>query len=158
MATTSPHYLQSHYINPASLMELKVLSQVVTQMQQQGNVKGSIPYLAKICQIVDNQQTQDKKKTALDPVRAQAHAQLADAYFKTQQWVQCEASLTLAVKIWEKDRDSNATSLAHAYDQLIPCYETLGKQKMAEYMEQRKAKLMVASSSSSPPPEPSTSS
>ncbi|KAG2219099.1 hypothetical protein INT45_005830 [Circinella minor] len=148
---TPPHYLQSQYINPASLVELQVLDQVVTGMQQQGNVKGSIPYLAKICQIVDNQHTDNK--TALDQIRAQAHAQLADAYFKAQQFIQCEASLNLAIKIWEKATNTKSPEtttinyLLSAYDQLIECYEVLGKSKMIEYIKQRKTKLTTTSSS-----------
>ena len=147
---TPPHYLQSQYINPASLVELQVLSQVATGMQQQGNVKGSIPYLAKICQIVDNQRTDNKP--GLDQIRAQAHSQLADAYFKAQQFVQCEASLNLAVKIWEKAKTTTTTDyLLSAYDQLVGCYEALGKSKMIEYMQQRKAKLTTSSSTTQTP-------
>ncbi|KAI8147941.1 hypothetical protein BJV82DRAFT_575087 [Fennellomyces sp. T-0311] len=133
------HYLQSQHINPASLVELRVLSQVADQMQKEDDIKGSIPYLAKICQIVDNQHTKDK--VSLDQIRAQAHAQLADAYFKSHQFIQCEATLTIAVKIWEKS-NSSRQQLLNAYGLLKACYETMGKQKLADYMDQRKVKLV----------------
>ncbi|KAI9270527.1 hypothetical protein BDA99DRAFT_534639 [Phascolomyces articulosus] len=140
---TSPHYLQSQHINPASLVELQVLSKVATEMQLQDNVKGSIPYLAKICQIVDNQQTDSKK--AMDQIRAQAHVQLADAYFKSHQFVQCEASLSIAVKLWEKSRLDNQQHLASAYDQLKACYETLEKYKLDLSFVQECFQMMMKS-------------
>lgn len=140
-----PHFLVSKSMNPASLQELQVLQHVATRLQNQGDVKGSIPYLAKICQIVDNQRPEPEHRDAMDTVRAQAHAQLAEAYFKTFQFTLCESQWMLALDIWEKRVSDDASlreSLLHAYDQLKSCYETLGKTQMAHYMDKRKSKLL----------------
>ncbi|KAI9027155.1 hypothetical protein CLU79DRAFT_717207 [Phycomyces nitens] len=143
----------------SNLLELQVLTQVVVQHQAKNDIRGSIPYLAKIAQIIDNQRivkptidscqsTYDIQTRELAKLKADAHSQLADAYFKTANHVQCEASLTLSVKIWErlqKDQTNNADIrplLLNAYDQLKECYEALGKPSMAKHMETRKTKLL----------------
>lgn len=148
-----PQYLHSESINPANLLELKVLHQIATKLQSEGNVKGSIPYFAKICQIVDNQRIDgddtDAKRDALDTIRAQAHIQLADAYFKTLQFTQCESSLSLAVKIFEKQMQRDIiidrNQLARAYEQLHDCYDALGKHQLADFMDERRQKLLATS-------------
>ncbi|OAD78473.1 hypothetical protein PHYBLDRAFT_163578 [Phycomyces blakesleeanus NRRL 1555(-)] len=148
------------------LLELQVLTQVVLQHQEKNDIRGSIPYLAKIAQIIDNQRivkptddidasqsTYDSQIRELNKLKADAHSQLADAYFKTANHVQCEASLTWSVKIWERlikqDKTTKTTAnddikplLLNAYDQLKECYEALGKPSMAKHMETRKAKLL----------------
>lgn len=144
-----PQQLNSQSLNPASLMEINVLKRVAME-QQKTNVQASIPYYAKICQIVDNQRLPDNDTMPLNTIRADAHAQLADAYYKVQNWIQCEASLMVAVKIWERmlempeESDGKLTAktrLGEAYDILRTCYNTLGKSRLAELMEKRKSKL-----------------
>lgn len=122
----------------------------VAMEQQKTNPGASIPYLAKICQIVDNQRPPENDPMRLNIIRADAHAQLADAYHKVQNWIQCEASLMVAVKIWERiletpeESDGKMTArtrLGEAYDILRICYDTLGNRRLAELMEKRKSKL-----------------
>ncbi|CDH51563.1 predicted protein [Lichtheimia corymbifera JMRC:FSU:9682] len=96
-----PQQLNSQSLNPATVMEINVLKRVAME-QQRTNPGASIPYFAKICQIVDNQRPPDNDPMRLNIIRADAHAQLADAYHKVQNWIQCEASLMVAVKIWER--------------------------------------------------------
>ncbi|KAF7725887.1 hypothetical protein EC973_009219 [Apophysomyces ossiformis] len=158
--------LSSQSVNPANLLELQVLAQVVVDLQNKNNIRGSIPYLAKIAQIVDNQRltkpqgTTDAEKSRyekqsieLNKVKADAHAQLADAYYRIGNYVNAEASLSFSVDIWEKllqrQTQQNANEeadirafLLKAYDRLKECYEVLDKQKMASYMEARKSKLL----------------
>ncbi|KAI9323085.1 hypothetical protein BX666DRAFT_2021848 [Dichotomocladium elegans] len=146
---TEPYQLHSHNVNPASLVELQVLSKIAAQLQASGDVKGSIPYLAKICQIVDNQQADSTR--SLDLVRADAHYQLGGAYFRANQFQQCEASLMISVKLWEnhqrrqpkqeKGEKSFFDRLSSSYDMLATSYESLGKQQLAEQMGKRKLKL-----------------
>lgn len=145
----TPQSLHSSSVNPANLVELQVLTQVVSQLQSQGDVKGSIPYLSKIVQILENQQLEkpsDGNKehyyqqfNQLRRVKADAHAQLGHAYFETQQYLMCETSLLTSVKIWEKlvqhhDVDFGM-QLSCAYEQLKSCYEAMGKTQLAHYME-----------------------
>ena len=144
-----PQQLHSQTLNPASLMEINVLKRVAME-QQKTNVRASIPYFAKICQIVDNQRSPDDDPMPLNIIRADAHAQLADAYYKVQNWIQCEASLMVAVKIWERmlempeETDGKMTALTrlgNAYDLLRICYGSLGNSRLAELMDKRKSKL-----------------
>jgi hypothetical protein len=144
----TPQSLRSSTVNPANLVELQVLTQVVTQLQSKDDILGSIAYLSKIVQIIENQRL-DKPNgnkehyyqqfNQLRIVKADAHAQLADAYFKTQQFILCESSLLTSVKIWEKlvqhnDQDFS-TQLKHGYGQLKTCYEAMGKNQLAQYMD-----------------------
>ncbi|KAG0169992.1 hypothetical protein DFQ28_002720 [Apophysomyces sp. BC1034] len=158
----SAYALNSQSVNPANLLELQVLAQVVIDLQNKNNIRGSIPYLAKIAQIVDNQQLTkpsgtseedrhryEKQKNELDKVKADAHAQLADAYFKIGNYINAEASLSFSVAIWEKllqrqqqDVPDIRSFLLKAYDRLKECYEIMDKQKMATFMEARKSKLL----------------
>ncbi|CAO3633761.1 unnamed protein product [Cunninghamella blakesleeana] len=122
----APYNLQNTSINPANLMELQVLSQVVLDKQKQNDIKGSIPYLAKMTQIIDHQQLsttkqhkkqkddgnyddnignnvddmndQKEKERLLFSLQAEAHKQLADSYLKTGQYIQAEASYTISTK------------------------------------------------------------
>jgi hypothetical protein len=107
-------------------------------------------------QIVDNQtiaKPTDQAKLAnyhlqlneLSKTKANAHAQLAEAFYKTNDFIQCEYSLTVSMKIWERllaRHDKTIIPLLEsAYDRLKLCYEALGKNQMATNMESRKAKL-----------------
>lgn len=130
MSAPGPHNLLTPRNNPASAMELRILEAVV---QDCPTVKARIPYLAKICQIVDQDSPAE--------TRARAHARLADAYYKTQQFIQCEASLTYAVKLFEKSDNSN-DELDQAYAQLRDCYDALGKRQLAEHIETRRQKRL----------------
>ncbi|ORY91234.1 hypothetical protein BCR43DRAFT_498735 [Syncephalastrum racemosum] len=134
MSASGPHSLLTHRNNPASAMELRILEAVV---QDCPTVKASIPYLAKICQIVDQDSPPE--------TRARAHVRLANAYFKTQQFIQCEASLTHAVKLYEKsdnNNNDNGEELDQAYAQLRDCYDALGKRQLAEHIETRRQKRL----------------
>lgn len=144
-----PQQLNSQSLNPATVMEINVLKRVAME-QQKSNPGASIPYFAKICQIVDNQRPPENDPMRLNIIRADAHAQLADAYYKVQNWIQCEASLMVAVKIWERmletpeETDGKMTArtrLGEAYDILRICYDTLGNRRLAEMIDQRKSKL-----------------
>lgn len=149
-----PQALRSNSVNPANLVELEVLTKIVTQLQNNNDIKGSIPYLAKIVQIVANQRlerptsaSEDKQHyyqqlNELSKVQADAYAQLADAYFQTQQFITCESNLILSVKIWERllkhDPASIETTklrLKTAYKQLSEVYEAMGKTQLAQHME-----------------------
>lgn len=149
-----PQALRSNSVNPANLVELEVLTKIVTQLQNNNDIKGSIPYLAKIVQIVANQRlerptsaSEDKQHyhqqlNELSKVQADAYAQLADAYFQTQQFIACESNLILSVKIWERllkhDPASIETTklrLKTAYKQLSEVYEAMGKTQLAQHME-----------------------
>lgn len=149
-----PQALRSNSVNPANLVELEVLTKIVTQLQNNNDIKGSIPYLAKIVQIVANQRlerpasaSEDKQHyyqqlNELSKVQADAYAQLADAYFQTQQFITCESNLILSVKIWERlvkhDPASVETTklrLKTAYKQLSEAYEAMGKTQLAQHME-----------------------
>ncbi|KAI8377792.1 uncharacterized protein BYT42DRAFT_571716 [Radiomyces spectabilis] len=157
----SPHALGSQSINPSKLMELEVLSQVVSTLQAKNDFKASIPYLAKMAQIVDNQQigpsspsspssqTPEQRRQQqylLDKLKADAHARLADAYYKTGRFIESEASLSLSVKLWEtlmsKGYDDVRPLLMKAYDSLGQCYEALHKPQMVKHMQTRKQKLV----------------
>jgi hypothetical protein len=153
----SPQSLHSSTVNPANLLELQVLTQVATQLQCNNDIRGSIPYLAKIAQIVDNQklarpareEPQDNYYAQLNQLRkvkADAYAQLADAYFKTQQFVLCESSLLSSVKIWEKlvqhTNEDLSVQLKAGYKQLKACYEAMGKTQLARHMETKLSKLV----------------
>lgn len=149
-----PQALRSNSVNPANLVELEVLTKIVTQLQNNNDIKGSIPYLAKIVQIVANQRlerpasaSEDKQHyyqqlNELSKVQADAYAQLADAYFQIQQFITCESNLILSVKIWERlvkhDPASVETTklrLKTAYKQLSEAYEAMGKTQLAQHME-----------------------
>ncbi|KAI7862392.1 hypothetical protein BDF14DRAFT_100405 [Spinellus fusiger] len=135
----------------------------VMGLQDNTNIKGSIPYLAKMVQWVENQSITkvvdadeaqrslyQKQTLQLSLLKADAHAQLADAFFKAKNHVQCEASLTFSIKIWErlmKQKESPQEIpllLSNAYDQLKECYEVLGKTSMACHIETRKIKLLAS--------------
>jgi hypothetical protein len=155
-----PQSLTSSSINPANLLEIQVLTQVIVQLQNNGDVKGSIPYLAKITQIIDNQKL-DKKplksegKEKLNgyykqlnqyqKVKADAHAQLADAYFKTRQYMLCESTLLFSVKIWEKlvlhTNEEFTLQLKGGYEQLKVCYENMGKLQLAQHIDNKLIKM-----------------
>lgn len=154
-----PQSLQSNSINPANLLEIQVLTQVINELQSKNDIKGTIPYLAKIVQIVDNQKldrpSRDEGQAKLDhyyqqlnqlrKVKADAHAQLANAYFQTQQFILCESSLILSVKIWEKlvqhSSEDFSVQLKSGYSQLKACYEAMGKNQLAQHADNKLAKL-----------------
>ncbi|KAI9360687.1 hypothetical protein BD770DRAFT_384628 [Pilaira anomala] len=155
----TPQQLHSSSINPANLVELQVLTQVVAQLQSNEDIRGSIPYLAKIVQILENQKLEKpkgdqdklgyyKQYNQLRLVQADAHAQLAEAYFKTQQFISCESSLLKSVKIWEKlVQHGNVTGdlrpqLTQAYIQLQESYEAMGKAQLAQHIENKLARLL----------------
>ncbi|KAI8070176.1 hypothetical protein BDF21DRAFT_425143 [Thamnidium elegans] len=146
----TPQSLHSSSINPANLVELQVLTQVITQLQSTNDIAGAIPYLAKIVQIVNNQKlVKPSEPTAnyyqqlnqLRLVQADAYSQLADAYFHTQQFIKCESNLLQSVRIWEKlVQHGNASEdlkprLKQAYGMLKTCYEDMGKGQLAQHME-----------------------
>jgi hypothetical protein len=156
-----PQALRSNSVNPANLVELQVLTKIVTQLQNNNDIKGSIPYLAKIVQIVSNQRlerptsaSEDKQQhyyqqlNELSKVQADAYAQLADAYFQTQQFITCESNLILSVKIWERLLKHDPASieitklrLKIAYKQLSEAYEAMGKTQLAQHMESKLERL-----------------
>lgn len=160
-----PQALNSSSVNPANLVELQVLTKVITQLQNNGDIRGSIPYLAKVVQIVDNQkldkpdpetlktdnyqrQKYHKQLNELRKVKADAYANLADAYFHTQQFVVCETSLLISVKIWEKlkqyepnEIEASNAHLKAAYQQLLEAYEAMNKPHMAQHMANKLSKL-----------------
>ncbi|CAO3656486.1 unnamed protein product [Mucor fragilis] len=157
-----PQALRSNSVNPSNLVELQVLTKIVNQLQSNNDMKGSIPYLAKIVQIVANQRLERPSSTAtedikqryyqqlneLSKVQADAYAQLADAYFQTQQFVTCESNLILSVKIWERLLKHDAAStdtirprLKAAYKQLEEAYEAMGKTQLAQHMATRLDRL-----------------
>ncbi|CEP14659.1 hypothetical protein [Parasitella parasitica] len=155
-----PQSLQSNSVNPANLVELQVLTRIVEQLQTNNDMKGSIPYLAKIVQIVANQRlekpsptTKDKQHyyqqlNELSKVQADAYAQLAAAYFQTQQFISCEANLILSVKMWEKllrhdpaSIDTTKLRLKAAYKQLAEAYAAMGKLQLAQHMEAKLERL-----------------
>ncbi|KAI8644983.1 hypothetical protein BD408DRAFT_412459 [Parasitella parasitica] len=155
-----PQSLQSNSVNPANLVELQVLTNIVAQLQANNDMKGSIPYLAKIAQIVANQRldkpslaTNDKQHyyqqlNELSKVQADAYAQLADAYFQTQQFILCESNLILSVKMWERllrydpaSTDTTKLRLKAAYNQLAEAYKAMGKLQLAQHMEIKLKKM-----------------
>ncbi|KAI8876088.1 hypothetical protein K501DRAFT_262735 [Backusella circina FSU 941] len=152
-----PQTLISNTVNPANLLELQVLSKIVQDLDNKNDIKGAIPYLAKMTQIVDNQaitKPTDQAKlpnyhlqmNELSKTKANAHAQLAEAFYKTHDFMQCESSLTVSIKIWEKlvrHDTSIIPLLTSAYDRLKLCYEALGKNQMANNIESRKTKLLT---------------
>lgn len=154
----TPQSLNSNTVNPANLLELQVLTQVATQLQSNNDIQGSIPYLAKIAQIVDNQKLDRpppeepqenyyQQFNQLREIKADAYAQLADAYFKTNQFVLCENSLLSSVKIWEKlvqhSKGEDFTRQRRAgYEQLKACYEAMGKTQLSQHMETKISKLV----------------
>ncbi|KAI8978438.1 hypothetical protein BDB01DRAFT_799867 [Pilobolus umbonatus] len=160
MAT--PQRLISNSVNPANLVELETLTKVIDRLQQQNDIKGSIPYLAKIVQILDNQTIQrppkeDKARlphyyqqiNELHKVQANAHFQLAEAQYQVYDFIACESSLTLSVKLWEKLLHYNPgyqselrPLLIKSYETLKLCYDAMGKSQLAMYMDTRKNKLL----------------
>lgn len=161
---TTSYSLRSTSINPANLIELELLSQIVTERQSANDICGSIPYLAKMAQIIDNQrleetlaasspqqqqQQQRQQRQTFRLLQADAHRQLGQAYMKTGQYIQAEASLSITIQRLEslmKD-DTTATShtiivnqLIEGYDLLKECFELLGKPHMVQGMENRKRK------------------
>jgi murein L,D-transpeptidase YcbB/YkuD len=160
MATS--HSLRSTSINPANLIELQLLSQIVTQKQSANDIRGSIPYLAKMAQIIDNQRLEttvaasspqqqqlQQQQHTLRLLQADAHRQLGQAYMKIGQYIQAEASLTITIQRLESllKGDNAATShtivvnqLIEGYDLLKECFELLGKPHMVQGMENRKRK------------------
>ncbi|GAA5813025.1 hypothetical protein MFLAVUS_006491 [Mucor flavus] len=146
----TPQALHSSSINPANLVELQVLTQVITQLQSSNDIAGTIPYLAKIVQIVNNQNL-SKPTTQLPKyyqqlnqlrlVQADAYSQLAEAYFHTHQFIKCESNLLASVRIWEKLVQHGNVSedlkprLKQAYVMLKACYEDMGKGQLAQHME-----------------------
>lgn len=154
-----PQSLHSSSVNPANLLELQVLTKVVTQLQSDNNIRGSIPYLAKIVQIVEHhkldrpdrndatkKQRYYQQLNELRKVKANAYAQLAGAYFQTQQYVLCESSLLVSVKIWENlalhDALQDTGVLRLAYEQLKASYEQMGKTQLAQHMETKLSRLL----------------
>lgn len=155
-----PQSLHSNSINPANLLEIQVLTQVINELQSKNDIKGSIPYIAKIAQIIDNQKLerpareegQEKLEhyyqqlNQLRKVKADAHAQLADAYFQTQQFILCESSLIQSVKIWEKlvqhSSEDFSVPLKKGYLQLKACYEAMGKNQLAQHMDTKLSRLV----------------
>lgn len=151
-----PQSLNSSSINPANLLEIQVLTQVIADLQSKNDIKGSIPYLAKIVQIIDNQKlvkpSRDEPKDAyykqfnqLRKVKADAYSQLADAYFHTQQFIICENTLLVSVKIWEKlvqhTNEDCTLQLKKGYEQLKTCYEDMGKLQLAQHIENKLDRL-----------------
>ena len=151
-----PQSLQSKSVNPSNLLELQVLTQVVTQLQANKDVRGSIPYLAKIAQIVENQTlVKPTEKEGLDhyyqqlnqlnKVKADANAQLGNAYFQTQQFILCESVLLRSVKLWENlvqhTTENFNPQLKASYQQLKTCYESLGKTQLAQHMDIKLSKV-----------------
>ncbi|KAI7900998.1 uncharacterized protein BX663DRAFT_553635 [Cokeromyces recurvatus] len=164
--SSQPHSLNSSSINPANLLELQVLTKVIGQLQSNGDIQGSIPYLAKVVQIIDHQQldrpsrevmqTDPKRKAAyyeqlneLRKVKAEAYAQLADAYFKVHNFISCETYLLFSVKIWEnlieherlRIDSSYEERLKIAYKQLLDAYEAMGKSNLAYHIKVKLKKL-----------------
>ncbi|KAI8097977.1 uncharacterized protein B0P05DRAFT_522811 [Gilbertella persicaria] len=156
----APQTIISSSINPANLLELQVLTNITSQLQSQGDIQNSIPYLAKIVQIVESQRlgekpTEPEKRQGyykqfneLRKIKAEAYAHLADAYFKTQQFVQCESSLLISVKIWEKlvqhepeEAEHSNKQLQIAYKQLYACYKAMGKTQLAEHIQTKLSRL-----------------
>ncbi|KAG1462068.1 hypothetical protein G6F46_001091 [Rhizopus delemar] len=149
-----PQSLISNTVNPANLLEIQILSNIITELHSKNDIRGSIPYLAKIVQIIDNQKLErgsDKDRyyrqlNEYRKVQSRAHFDLGEAYFKTQDFISSEISLSIAVKSWEKLLKYENTvefkkDLSIAYDYLKICYESMGKHQLAQYMESRKAKL-----------------
>ncbi|KAI8350346.1 hypothetical protein EDC96DRAFT_519641 [Choanephora cucurbitarum] len=155
MTARSPQTIISSSVNPANLLELKVLSNIVSQLQEQGDMGQAIPYLAKMVQIVDSQRlekpTDPQNKTPyysqlneLQKLKADAYSQLAFAYLKTHQFVQCESWLTSSIKLWEKlirYDPQGQPSLMVAYEALIECYMAMGKDHLAQHIQTRLCKL-----------------
>ncbi|KAI8372154.1 hypothetical protein BD560DRAFT_395328 [Blakeslea trispora] len=159
MTTRSPQAIISSSVNPANLLELKVLSSIVSQLQDQGDVGQAIPYLAKMVQIVDSQRldpkpTDPERRPAyyqqfneLQKLKAESYSQLAFAYLATHQFIPCESWLTSAVKVWEKlvrHDPSLVESLTVAYEKLIECYLAMGKNQLAQHISTRLQKLKDA--------------
>ncbi|KAI8340166.1 hypothetical protein BC941DRAFT_419597, partial [Chlamydoabsidia padenii] len=153
---TTPHSLRSTSINPANLLELEVLSRIVSEKHTNNDVRGSIPYLAKMAQIIDNQRLEKgstlQQQQALSTLQADAHRQLGQAYMNTGQYTQAEASLTNSTKKLEYllkgggDNNNNkmiTNQLLQGYDLLKECFEVLGKPHMVQGMENRKLKYMT---------------
>lgn len=150
-----PQSLYSHSVNPVHLLEIQVLSQVVHQLQSKNDIRGSIPYLAKIVQIIDNQRLEKTNNRDLyfrqlneyRKVQSRAHFDLAEAYFKTHDFILSEASFSIAVKNWEKLMEHEEQAevkelLSKSYDYLKTCYEAMGKDQLAYFAEVKKNKLM----------------
>ncbi|CAO3628248.1 unnamed protein product [Cunninghamella echinulata] len=171
----TPYNLQTTSINPANLMELQVLSQVVTDKQGKNDIIGSIPYLAKMTQIIDHQQipkqnddnnnnnssnncnnnnslqyNKQEQERILFSLQADAHKQLGDAYLKTGQYIQAEASFTMSTKRLEllckkkniKPNNETKLELIQLYDKLIQCYQYMNKPHMVRGIEDRKLKYL----------------
>ncbi|CAO3703833.1 unnamed protein product [Rhizopus stolonifer] len=101
-----PHTLNSNTANPANLLEIQVLSKIVAELQTKKDISGTIPYLAKIVQIVDNQkiekdQNYQRQMKEYRQIQSRAHFDLGQAYFETHQYTSSEIYLSMAAKTWE---------------------------------------------------------
>ncbi|KAG1451415.1 hypothetical protein G6F56_008095 [Rhizopus delemar] len=146
-----PHTLNSNTVNPANLLEIQVLSKIVTELRTKKDISGTIPYLAKIVQIVDNQKIEKdhnyhRQMKEYRQVQSRAHFDLGQAYFETHQYTSSETYLSMAAKTWENllkyENMLELKDCLHVvYDYLKTCYESMGKNQLAQHMESRKTKL-----------------
>ncbi|CAO3597866.1 unnamed protein product [Absidia cylindrospora] len=157
----APHSLKSTSINPANLIELEVLSQIVSEKQNNNDIRGSIPYLAKMAQIIDNQrleqvtdnneQQQRIQQRTLYSLQADAHRQLGQAYLGTGLYTQAEASLSITIQRLEsllKDNNGSTDTvlqLLQGYDLLKECFQVMNKPHLVQGMENRKLKYTIPS-------------
>ncbi|KAL9541094.1 hypothetical protein PS6_010461 [Mucor atramentarius] len=132
-----PQALRSNSVNPSNLVELQVLTKIVTQLQGSNDMKGSIPYLAKIVQIVANQRLEKPSPAAPDESKQRYYQQLNEL----SKFITCESNLILSVKIWERllkhdpaSIDTITPRLKAAYKQLNEAYEAMGKTQLAQHM------------------------
>ncbi|KAI8063311.1 hypothetical protein BC940DRAFT_307623 [Gongronella butleri] len=158
------------------LIEVQALRKVVAEKEKDNDIKGAIPYLAKVAQIFDKQQPSggsgNKGQPDDDMVRrmtlvlaqADAHYQLGRAYQQTGQYIQAEATLTLTARLLEKVSRAGYLTTADAqqqllatYDLLIDCYQVMGKPHLERGMMDRKSKQIIRMSSTTTAAMPSIS-
>lgn len=144
-------------MDPIKVLELQSLTKVANEKKKTEGVEASIPYLAKIVQILDTHTAQRSQNNTTSIIQAtenmaiDARKNYADALFATHRYTECEVQMGIACKTLERYikradiaddlRRDLESKLLVCYPRWADCYENLGNSHLASKVRQRTQKL-----------------
>ncbi|KAJ2963125.1 hypothetical protein NQZ79_g1832 [Umbelopsis isabellina] len=144
-------------MDPIKVLELQSLTKVANEKNKTEGVEASIPYLAKIVQILDTHSSQRSQNNTASTIQAIEHKAIdarkdyADALFATHRYTECEVQMGLVCKTLERYlkrgditddlRRDLQSKLLVCYPRWADCYENLGNSHLASKVRQRTQKF-----------------
>ncbi|CAM0139592.1 hypothetical protein VKS41_004589 [Umbelopsis sp. WA50703] len=146
-------------MDPIKVFELQSLTKAANEKKKTEGIESSIPYLAKIVQVLDTQVSQRHldKNTITPAIQAVGHMVIdarkdfADALFAAHRYTECEVQMGLICKSLERYitreditdaiRGDLESKLLACYRRWADCYENLGNSHLASKIRQRMQKF-----------------